>query len=157
MVYSHPSSCFSFQRIMRKDCVHAHWNPGDTHAYLSRLSANLSWLIRKSAGDRPLDERTKIRGLPPPLLWFVMTITELCLRSHTHSVRPSCSGTCPQICIDVVVWLYRSNLCEHKCTCLLGVLFKIYDVEYYLESFCHVVLYDVWNHTKIVSWSFPMS
>jgi hypothetical protein len=27
--------------------------PGDTHANLSRLQANLSWLIRKSAGDRP--------------------------------------------------------------------------------------------------------
>ena len=31
---------------------HAHTTPGDTHANLSRLLANLSWLIRKSAGDR---------------------------------------------------------------------------------------------------------
>jgi hypothetical protein len=28
-----------------------HTYPGDTHANLSRLKANLSWLIRKSAGN----------------------------------------------------------------------------------------------------------
>ena len=28
-----------------------HNYPGDTHANLSRLKANLSWLIRKSAGN----------------------------------------------------------------------------------------------------------
>ena len=36
--------------------------PGDNHANLSLLLANLSWLIRKSGGDCP-DEWAKIRGL----------------------------------------------------------------------------------------------
>jgi len=38
----------SVSTIMRKDIY-----PGDTHANHSRLFANLGWLIRKSAGDRP--------------------------------------------------------------------------------------------------------
>ncbi len=39
-----------------------HTTPGDTHANLSRLKANLSWPIRKSAG-RSSDERARITTL----------------------------------------------------------------------------------------------
>ena len=45
--------------------LRAHTYPGETHANLSRLLANLSRLIRKSAGDHP-DKRAKIRGLRFP-------------------------------------------------------------------------------------------
>jgi hypothetical protein len=37
---------------LKEEGLRPHAHPGHTHANLSRLLANLSWLKRKSAGDR---------------------------------------------------------------------------------------------------------
>jgi hypothetical protein len=52
-----------FLRLLQEEGLRPHTYSGDTHANLSRLLEHLSWLIRKSAGDR--DERAKIRDLNP--------------------------------------------------------------------------------------------
>jgi len=44
-----PDSIF----FVKRGRTASHTYPGDTHANLSRLLAKLSWLTRKSAGDRP--------------------------------------------------------------------------------------------------------
>jgi len=47
-----------FLRLLKEEGL-CHTYPGDTHANFSRLLANLSWLIRKSAGDRPKSRRRR--------------------------------------------------------------------------------------------------